>query len=168
MTRGNYNSGDDYVLEFGEVRFTFSGADFMGRVHFAAQLTGILEGPLEGDDAEELVQALNDLADTVLNGEPPDPALSDLGHHLLDRWPELNQLGDRGLVHWLRRLVFRQAWIDQRIKEGELEPKAVPVVIGEGDQAHPGISFEYVETDEPHRTLDLTNVPDFSAYAYRP
>jgi hypothetical protein len=24
------------------------------------------------------------------------------------------------LVHWLRRLVFRGAWLDQRVNEGEL------------------------------------------------
>ena len=24
-------------------------------------------------------------------------------------------------MHWLRRLVFRSAWLDQRVKEGELD-----------------------------------------------
>lgn len=167
-TRGNYNSGNDYVLEFAGAEYRFNGADFMGRVHSAAQLTGLLEGPLTGDDADELVRALNDLVDTVVNGEPPDPATSQLGDHLIDHWADLNPEGpgDRRLAHWLRRLVYRQAWIDQRIMEGELAPKAVPVVIGEGDQAHPGISFEYVETDTD-RQLDLADVPDFSEHVFR-
>ena len=24
-------------------------------------------------------------------------------------------------MHWLRRLIFRGAWLDQRVKEGELD-----------------------------------------------
>ena len=30
--RGNYDSGEDYVLEYGELRFTFNEEDFRQRV----------------------------------------------------------------------------------------------------------------------------------------
>ena len=47
----------------------------------------------------------------------PPPAL---GEHVNDCWPELVGPAERSLVHWLRRLVFRGAWLDQRVNEGEL------------------------------------------------
>ena len=34
--RGNYDSGSDYVLEYGELRFTFNEQDFRQRVEQAA------------------------------------------------------------------------------------------------------------------------------------
>ena len=34
--RGNYESGSDYVLEYGELRFSFNEADFSQRVEQAA------------------------------------------------------------------------------------------------------------------------------------
>ena len=34
--RGNYESGSDYVLEYGELRFTFNERDFTERVEQAA------------------------------------------------------------------------------------------------------------------------------------
>ncbi len=34
---------------------------------------------------------------------------------------ELVGPANRSLVHWIRRLVFRGAWLDQRVKEGELD-----------------------------------------------
>ncbi len=34
--RGNYESGADYVLEYGELRFTFNERDFTERVEQAA------------------------------------------------------------------------------------------------------------------------------------
>ena len=56
----------------------------------------------------------------AVNGEVQEPA-SGLGEHVNDCWPELVGPADRSLVHWLRRLVFRSAWLDQRVKEGELD-----------------------------------------------
>ena len=34
--RGNYDSGQDYVLEYGELRFTYNERDFAERVEQAA------------------------------------------------------------------------------------------------------------------------------------
>ena len=37
LRRGNYDSGQDYVLEYGELRFTFNERDFSERVEQAAR-----------------------------------------------------------------------------------------------------------------------------------
>ena len=55
-----------------------------------------------------------------MNGEVTD-AHSDLGEHINECWGDLNGPSERSLVHWIRRLVFRGAWLDQRVMEGELE-----------------------------------------------
>ena len=111
--RGNYESGSDYVLEYGELRFTFNERDFTERVEQAACKLGFVDGAL-GDDERE------DLVNLAVNGEVTD-AHSDLGEHINECWGDLNGPSERSLVHWIRRLVFRGAWLDQRVMEGELE-----------------------------------------------
>jgi hypothetical protein len=110
--RGNYNSGEDFVLEYGELRFTFNEEDFGERCEQAALKLGFVGGRLGEDELEDLVNL-------AVNGEVQDPA-SALGEHVNDCWPELVGPAERSLVHWLRRLVFRGAWLDQRVNEGEL------------------------------------------------
>ena len=110
---GNYESGSDYVLEYGELRFTFNERDFTERVEQAACKLGFVDGHLEGREREDLVNL-------AVNGEVTDPP-SALGEHVNESWAELDGPSERSLVHWLRRLVFRGAWLDQRVKEGELE-----------------------------------------------
>ena len=56
----------------------------------------------------------------AVNGEVPEPQ-SELGEHINFCWGDLNGPSERSLVHWIRRLVFRGAWLDQRVMEGELE-----------------------------------------------
>ncbi len=111
--RGNYSSGEDFVLEYGELRFTFNEGDFAERCEQAGLKLGFVGGRLGEDEREDLVNL-------AVNGEIHDPA-SALGHHVNDCWPELVGPAERSLVHWLRRLVFRGAWLDQRVREGELE-----------------------------------------------
>ena len=111
--RGNYDSGEDFVLEYGELRFTFNERDFRERCEQAALKLGFVGGRLGEDELEDLVNL-------AVNGEIHDPA-SALGEHVNDCWPELVGPAERSLVHWLRRLVFRGAWLDQRVNEGELD-----------------------------------------------
>ena len=111
--RGNYDSGEDFVLEYGELRFTFNERDFAERCEQAALKLGFVSGRLDEPELEDLVNL-------AVNGEIHEPA-SALGEHVNDCWPELVGPSDRSLVHWLRRLVFRSAWLDQRVKEGELD-----------------------------------------------
>ena len=111
--RGNYNSGEDFVLEYGDLRFTFNERDFSERCEQAALKLGFVGGRLGDDELEDLVNL-------AVNGDIQDPA-SALGEHVNDCWPELVGPAERSLVHWLRRLVFRGAWLDQRVNEGELD-----------------------------------------------
>ena len=111
--RGNYESGSDYVLEYGELRFSFNEQDFAQRVEQAAVKLDFVDGGLEGDE-------LHDLLELAVNGEIREPT-SPLGEHINEHWAELVGPANRSLVHWIRRLVFRGAWLDQRVKEGELD-----------------------------------------------
>jgi hypothetical protein len=146
--RGNYESGSDYVLEYGELRFTFNERDFTERVEQAAIKLGFVPGPLEGAEREDLVNL-------AVNGEVIEPA-SELGEHIVTRWSDLAGNADRSLVHWLRRLVFRGAWLDQRVKEGELE-------IVFDDRSH---SFGYAQPDRDYEVIELSPEPSWSEVAY--
>src|SRR5256714_10387878 len=148
--RGNYSSGEDFVLEYGELRFTFNERDFRERCEQAARKVGFLWGPVEDDEAEDLVSL-------VVNGEVTDPA-SPLGEHVNDCWPELVWPSERSLVHWLRRLIFRGAWLDQRVKEGELDVFFDP-------DTNP---FGYVQPDRDAEPIELSREPSWSRLAYRP
>src|ERR1700689_5532098 len=79
--RGNYNSGEDFVLEYGDLRFTFNERDFSERCEQAARRLGFIGDDIADDQAEDLINL-------VVNGEVSDPA-SALGEHVNECWPEL-------------------------------------------------------------------------------
>ena len=152
--RGNYDSGQDFVLEYGELRFTFNERDFGERCEQAALKVGFVDGRLNEPELEDLVNL-------VVNGEVHDPA-SALGEHVNDCWPDLVGPAERSLVHWLRRLVFRGAWLDQRVNEGEL---AVSFDAKTG-------SFAYVQpagpgTEQAAEPIELAPEPSWGRVAYR-
>jgi hypothetical protein len=147
--RGNYESGADYVLEYGELRFTFNERDFTERVEQAAIRLGFVDAPLEDQEREDLVNL-------AVNGEVSEPA-SELGDHINDCWPRLHSAADRSLVHWLRRLVFRGAWLDQRVKEGELE-------LVFDDRTH---TFGYAQPDRDYEVIELSPEPSWREVVYR-
>jgi hypothetical protein len=148
--RGNYDSGQDYVLEYGELRFTFNERDFGERVEQAGRRLGFVAARLDGSELEDLVNL-------TVNGEVADPA-SALGEHVNDCWPELVGPAERSLVHWLRRLVFRSAWLDQRVKEGELD-------IAFDDATS---SFAYVQPERDDEPIELSPEPNWGRVAYTP
>ena len=148
LRRGNYDSGDDFVLEYGELRFTFNERDFAERCEQAATKLGFVGSSL----AEEEV---DDLVNLVVGGEVADP-VSALGEHVNDCWPELVGPAERSLVHWLRRLVFRSAWLDQRVKEGELD-------VSFDEDSH---TFGYVQPDRDHEPIELSPAPSWSRVSY--
>jgi hypothetical protein len=148
--RGNYSSGEDFVLEYGELRFTFNERDFAERCEQAARKLGFVSGPLGPDEAEDLVNF-------VVNGEVTDPA-SGLGEHVNDCWPELVGPAERSLVHWLRRLIFRSAWLDQRVKEGELDVAYEPS----------SQSFAYIQPERGDEPIELAPGPSWGRVAYVP
>jgi hypothetical protein len=147
--RGNYDSGSDYVLEYGELRFSFNEEDFAQRVEQAARKLGFVDGDLEPEEIE-------DLLNLAVAGEVQSAA-SPLGDHVNENWLELVGPANRSLVHWLRRLVFRGAWLDQRVKEGELD-----VVFDEHTQ-----TFGYIQPDRDSELIELAREPSWSRVAYR-
>jgi hypothetical protein len=147
--RGNYDSGSDYVLEYGELRFSFNEEDFAQRVEQAAVKLDFVDGGLAGEE-------LQDLLELAVNGEIAEPS-SSLGEHINEHWTELVGPASRSLVHWIRRLVFRGAWLDQRVKEGELD-----VVFDPETQ-----SFGYVQPDRDSEPIELSREPSWALLAYR-
>jgi hypothetical protein len=148
--RGNYESGSDYVLEYGELRFAFNEEDFAQRVEQAAVKLRFVS---QGLSREEL----DDLLDLAVNGEISEPS-SGLGEHINENWDELVGPANRSLVHWLRRLVFRGAWLDQRVMEGELD-----ITFDETTQ-----TFGYVQPDRSSELIELSKEPSWKRIAYRP
>jgi hypothetical protein len=146
--RGNYSSGEDFVLEYGELHFTFNEQDFAQRCEQAARRLGFIGARIDAEEVEDLVNL-------VVNGEVSDPA-SALGEHVNDCWPELVGPSDRSLVHWLRRLIFRGAWLDQRVKEGELD-----VRFDEGSGA-----LVYIQPDRGGEPIELAPEPSWDRVAY--
>jgi hypothetical protein len=146
--RGNYSSGQDFVLEYGDLRFTFNERDFRERCEQAARKLGFLDATVEEDEAEDLINL-------VVNGEVSEPA-SGLGEHVNDCWPQLVGPSERSLVHWLRRLIFRGAWLDQRVKEGELD-------IRFDEDAG---SLIYVQPDRGNEPIELAPEPSWNRVAY--
>ena len=148
--RGNYESGSDYVLEYGELRFSFNERDFAQRVEQAAVKLNFTRPGLGHEE-------LHDLVELAVNGEIREPA-SALGEHVNDNWGELAAGSNRSLVHWIRRLVFRGAWLDQRVKEGELD-----VVFDERTNA-----FGYIQPERDAEPIELSREPSWAPLAYRP
>src|SRR6185437_5963086 len=142
--RGNYSSGEDFVLEYGELRFTFNERDFRERCEQAARKLGFIGGSVDEDEGEDLINL-------VVNGEVAEPA-SALGEHVNDCWPDLVGPSDRSLVHWLRRLIFRGAWLDQRVKEGELDIRF------DSDTS----AFVYIQPDRGGEPIQLAPEPSWN------
>src|ERR671923_1861264 len=132
--RGNYDSGED----------------FSERCEQAAIKVGFVGGRLGDEELEDLVNL-------AVNGEISEPA-SALGEHVNDCWPELVGPAERSLVHWLRRLVFRSAWLDQRVKEGELDVAFEPETQ----------TFKYIQPDRHGEPVELAPEPSWGRVAYVP
>jgi hypothetical protein len=146
-TPSNYESGSDVTMEFAGFRFRFSADDFAERVEDAAARLGFVERHTLAP------QEIEDLVTLTANGEILQPE-SPLGAHVAENLERL--VGwDEDLVYWLRKLVFRGAWIDQQVKEGRLEP----VFTEEG--------FTYRSTSNDQPVVQRTPIPDWSSVAYR-
>jgi len=114
MPDSNYSSGDDYVVEFLDNRLTFNACDFEQRVVAAATKLGLVRAYELGEDE------ITDLVALAAQGAIAEPA-SRLGRYLQRNWERVALVGDEPLVYWLRKLVFRGAWLDHQVKRGALE-----------------------------------------------
>jgi len=146
----NYSSGEDYMVEFLGYRFAFNAEDFEQRVTAAAVKLGLVEdNDLDEDETEDLVE----LAADGLIQEPR----SSLGRYLVRHWEQLSLIRGESLVYWLRKLVFRGAWLDHRVKEGLLD---VSWEDNTGD-------FGYAEPRGGRSLVDLQPVPSWRDLQYR-
>jgi hypothetical protein len=146
----NYNSGDDYVVEFLGYRFSFSAFDFEQRVTAAAVKLGLLAGnELDDDETADLVELVE--RDAI---EEPRSAL---GRYIVRHWNEVSLVDGESLVYWLKKLVFRGAWLDHRVKEGLLE-------VGWDDSA---AEFAYRDPDGGRALLELLPTPSWKEVQYR-
>jgi hypothetical protein len=110
----NYSSGEDYMVEFLGYKFAFSQNDFEERVVAAAVKLGLVEtNDLDEDETGDLVELAAD-------GRIDEPR-SSLGRYLVRHWEGISLVKGESLVYWLRKLVFRGAWLDHRVKEGLLD-----------------------------------------------
>jgi len=114
MDDPDYRSGDDVVLEFLEHRYGFTAEDFRERVTDAAVRLGLVTHNHVDS------HAAGDLAAIAIHGCVDEPC-SPLGRYLATRWSEIALRDGESLVYWLRKLVFRGAWLDHRVKSGMLE-----------------------------------------------
>jgi hypothetical protein len=147
---GNYSSGDDYVVEFLGYRFSFNSFDFEQRVTAAAVKLGLLDGN-ELDDDETA-----DLVELAAQGTIEEPRGA-LGRYLVRHWEQISLVDGESLVYWLRKLVFRGAWLDHRVKGGLLE------VAWDDHEAE----FAYRDPRGGRALLELAPVPSWHDLQFR-
>jgi hypothetical protein len=146
----NYHSGDDFEIEFLTYRFCFAAQDFEERVTAAAVRLGLIGGnELEGDEIADLIE--------LVERSAIDDPRSGLGRYLMHRWEQLSLVDGESLVYWLRKLVFRSAWLDHRVKEGLLEVT--------WDETH--ADFAYANPHGGRALLELAPVPSWHELQFR-
>ncbi len=146
----NYCSGDAYALEFLGYHFSFGGRDFEERVAAAAVRLGLVaSNDLDDDEVADLVELAAD-------GRIAE-ARSPLGSYLVRHWERIALVDGESLVYWLRKLVFRGAYLDHRVKEGLLE------ITWDDDSGE----FAYAEPRGGRALLELAPTPSWHALQYR-
>jgi hypothetical protein len=147
---GNYHSGDDYVVEFLGYRFSFSSLDFEERVIAAAVRLGLVSDPeLDEDETADLVE--------LVERDAIDTPRSALGEYIVRHWDALALVRGESLVYWLKKLVFRGAWLDHRVKEGLLE-------VDWDDERQ---DFTFADTNGGRALLELLPTPSWHELQYR-
>jgi hypothetical protein len=150
MAETDYRSGEDFLVEFLSYRFCFSAEDFEERVTGAAVKLGLVaDNELDRDETADLVEIAAD-------GMIAEPR-SLLGRYLVRHWERVSLVDGESLVYWLRKLVFRGAWLDHRVKEGLLEVC--------WDET--ATDFAYRDPRGGRALLELAPVPSWHELQYR-
>ena len=102
------------MVEFLGYRFAFNTR----RLRAARDGGGGQAGARRDNDLDE--DETEDLVELAADGLIEEPR-SSLGRYLVRHWEQLSLIRGESLVYWLRKLVFRGAWLDHRVKEGLLE-----------------------------------------------
>jgi len=147
---GNYTSGEDYIVEFLGYRFSFNAEDFEQRVTAAAVKLGLLGGnELDDDETADLVE--------LVERDAIEEPRSTLGRYLVRHWEDISLVEGESLVYWLKKLVFRGAWLDHRVKEGLLE-------VDWDDERQ---DFTFADTNGGRALLELLPTPSWHELQYR-
>lgn len=150
VTETNYTSGDDYVVEFLGYRFSFNAFDFEQRVVAAAVKLGLVEvNELDDEETSDLVALA---AQGLIDGPQ-----SRLGRYLARNWERVSLVEGESLVYWLRKLIFRGAWLDHQVKRGALE------IVWEEQEAE----FAYQHPGGGRPLLELAPIPSWHELQYR-
>jgi hypothetical protein len=150
VTGKDYSSGSDYEVEFLTYRFSFACRDFEQRVAAAAVKLGLIErNELDGDETADLVEL-------TAEGRIAAPR-SGLGQYLVRRWEHISLVEGESLVYWLRKLVFRSAWLDHRVKEGLLD-------IGWDEET---ADFTYFDPNGDRALIEIAPVPSWHDLQFR-
>ena len=104
---------------------------------------------LDEDETEDIVAL-------AAQGLIEDPQ-SRFGRYLVRNWERVSLVGGESLVYWLRKLIFRGAWLDHQVKRGALE-----VVWDE-----PEAEFAYQHPGGGRPLLELAPVPSWHELQYR-
>ncbi len=147
----DYVSGDDFEVEFLSYRFRFNREDFQERVVAAAVKLGLIGGSELDDDATA------DLVELAADGRIVEPR-SQLGRYLVRHWERIYLVDGESIVYWLRKHVFRGAWLDHRVKEGLLE-------VAWDDEA---LDFAYRDPQGGRALLELAPVPSWHDLQFKP
>jgi hypothetical protein len=147
----NYCSGEDYIVEYIGYRFSFNANDFEQRVVAAAVKLGLVEMNLLDDDETA------DLVTLASKGVIDEPE-SQLGRYLMRNWERVSLVHGESLVYWLRKLIFRGAWLDHQVKRGGLE-----VVWDDEDD-----EFAYQHPDGGRPLLELAPIPSWHDLQFKP
>jgi len=150
VSEANYVSGEDFVVEFLGYRFSFNALDFEQRVNAAAVKLGLVEpGELEEEETSDLVEL-------TAHGRIGEPQ-SSLGEYLVRNWERIALVNEESLVYWLRKLIFRGAWLDQRVKDDLLE-------VAWDDRSS---EFGYRDPRGGRALLELAPVPSWHELQFR-
>jgi hypothetical protein len=150
VTETNYTSGDDYVVEFLGYRFSFNAFDFEQRVVAAAVKLGLVEvNELDEEETSDLVAVA---AQGLIDGPQ-----SRLGRYLARNWERVSLVEGESLVYWLRKLIFRGAWLDHQVKRGALE------IVWEEHEAE----FAYQHPGGGRPLLELAPIPSWHELQFR-
>ncbi len=137
------------VVEFLDYRYSFSRTDFEQRVTAAAvRLELVPPRDLTQNEAADLVE--------LAGAGRVDHPRSRLGRHLAVNAVELDRLHPDPLAYWLRKLVFRGAWLDHRLKAGMLD-----ITFDEGAGR-----FSYRMPTDQTPVLDVAPVPSWASLQY--
>ena len=156
--RGNYDSGTDFTLETDGYSFTFNEADFGQRIEQAARDLDFIEGSLD-EEEREILSSLTVFGDVELKASP-------LAEHLLENQDKIESAkNNKNMINWLKHLVFRGAWLDQALLEGQLE-----VSLDEETMDFIYVQEEYSAFERIYkkRRIKSATVPSWGEIAYQP